>query len=116
MVILQFFDAYACSIRPSEYTWRILRLSAAAWLIAFAVLLLGQGELTRESILTSWLYAINTRSLGAEVVPAAPLARPIWWLLAILMLVSHGSLKRQSGGSVGSETAYLASSLTWAAG
>ncbi|GEM_PF-7019922 len=98
VAVLQLFDAFACSIRPSEYTWRILRLSAAAWLIAFFLLMLPQGTLTRESVLTSWLYAINTRGLGAEVVLPIPFARPIWWLLAMLMLV---------GGMPGSTTGGL---------
>ena len=98
VVVLQLFDAFACSIRPSEYTWRIVRLSAAAWLVAFLLLLLAQGTLTRESVLISWLYAINTRGLGAEVILPTAFARPIWWLLAMLMLV---------GGMPGSTTGGL---------
>lgn len=87
VVILQLFDNYARSIRPSDYTWRVLRLTAAVWLIGFFVLLVAQGTLTRESVLTSWLYAINTRSLGADVILPVPFARQMWWLLAMLILV-----------------------------
>lgn len=98
VVILQLFDSYACSIRPSEYTWRIVRLSAAVWLVGFFALLVAQGTLTRESVLTSWLYAINTRSLGAEVTVPVPFARGMWWLLAMLILV--GGMPGGTAGGV----------------
>lgn len=93
VVILQLFERFTTSTPLSEYTWRILCLSALAWLVCFAVLLLAQGELSRNAVLTSWLYAINARGLGAEV--AVPFARHLWWILAGMMLV---------GGMPGSTT------------
>ena len=98
-VVIDLFDRLALGRPVSEYSQRVLRIFAIAWLASFALLLLGNAHLPlRQNILMSWVGAINTRSLGMEIHLEASLPRLSWWCMAILMVV--GAPPGGSGGGL----------------
>ena len=98
-VIIDIFDRLALGRPLSGYSQRVLRIFAIAWMASFALLLLGNAHLPlRDNIVTSWIGAMNTRSLGMEIHLDSSLPRLSWWCMAILMLV--GAPPAGSGGGV----------------
>ena len=87
-VVLNLFESFANNKPLHDYTRRVLRLTALAWVVAFGVLLLCNVALPlRENVALSWLNAINSRTLGMDVESAFSLTRQAWWIVALLSLI-----------------------------
>lgn len=107
-VVIELFDRLIIRKPLSAYSLRILHLAAFAWVAAFIVLLGANHSMPyRENVLTSWTYAINARSLGADIYLNASLPRLTWWIIAGLMLVG------QMPGGTGSGVRLLPLSTLW---
>ena len=98
-VIIELFDRVALARPISTYSQKVLRIFTVAWIASFALLLLGNSHLPlRNNIVTSWVSAINTRSLGSELYLDASLPRLSWWCMMVLMLI--GAPPAGTGGGV----------------
>lgn len=89
-VLLDLFDRCTARRPISEYSRRALALVLTSW-IAAAVILFAANFWSplRSNVLESWFYAINTRSLGLDVVVDGTIPRVMWWVMALLMLVGQ---------------------------
>ena len=104
-VIVELAEWFACSRKPSDYSRLVLRLSAGVWLLGFAILLLcGLSLSLRENVAASWIGAVNTRSLAADVYYPVSLPRATWWAMTLLML---------AGAAPGSPTGGLRLTTLW---
>ena len=96
-VLIELFDNIVLHRPISAYSRHVLWLSTAAWLAAFAILVMANTHLSwRQNILSSWTYAINSRSLGQEI--PVSFGRVSWWLLSLFMLI--GTAPAGTGGGV----------------
>ena len=98
-VVIDLFEAFARGGRINHYTRQVLTLTAAAWVAAFAVLFVCNLSLPlRENAASSWLYALNARSLGLDVTLDTNLTRQAWWVIGLLSLI--GACPGGSAGGI----------------
>jgi Trk-type K+ transport system membrane component len=89
-VLMDLFDRIVAGKPISTYSQRVLRLFVVAWLVGLTLLLFANHTMPwRQNVLTSWTYAINSRSLGADLALSSGLPRLTWWIIGGLMLIGQ---------------------------
>jgi trk system potassium uptake protein TrkH len=109
-VLMELYDALWGLRTLSAHTRRVVRCTAAMYLLAFLGLLLFQWAAAesitwsnwQQMIATSSIEAINTRSAGMHFEQIGVLPRAAQWLLILLMAVGSGSAG--TGGGIKSNT------------
>ena len=101
-VLMDLLDALRRKRPLSNHTWAVLRLFALVYLVAVALLfVLRFPENAKEAkaiLLSSSAAAINTRSAGIPIEFAADFARPVQWILILLMAI--GAAPGGTGGGL----------------